>query len=330
MTRANPSDSAEVFQLVEDCKRAMRAAGNVQWDEIYPSREIVESDAEAGTLWVLRHQGRCLAAMCLDETQSPEYQSVNWPPAAGNVRVVHRLVVGPRWQGKGLGRRMLAFAESQAYEQDCAALRLDVYTGNPRALRLYEAGGYLRVGQVWFPRRPLPFDCFQKTLAGRLVTGGVELLPRIQPLWEALRARHAALSPRFAAEVAAKPFAARLAEWRARARTGELRVEVLARRPAGPEAGYCVVAGQAAEERGELDSLYVEPALRGQGVGSMLVRRALDWLEGKGIEHVSISVLFGNEPALRFYEKHGFYPRGWELRRVAPGTAENFDFDKEG
>ena len=57
------------------------------------------------------------------------------------------------------------FAESFAMEHGFSCIRLDAYTGHPPALALYERRGYDRVGQVYFPRRELPFDCFEKTIA---------------------------------------------------------------------------------------------------------------------------------------------------------------------
>ena len=57
------------------------------------------------------------------------------------------------------------FAESFAMEHGFSCIRLDAYTGHPPALALYERRGYDRVGQVYFPRRELPFDCVEKTIA---------------------------------------------------------------------------------------------------------------------------------------------------------------------
>jgi ribosomal protein S18 acetylase RimI-like enzyme len=58
----------------------------------------------------------------------------------------------------------MEFAENYAIEQRFSCIRLDAYTGNPRAIALYEGRGYERIGQTYFPRRKLPFDCFEKTL----------------------------------------------------------------------------------------------------------------------------------------------------------------------
>ncbi|WP_173049782.1 hypothetical protein [Nitrospira sp. KM1] len=40
-------------------------------------------------------------------------------------------------------------------------VRLDAYSGNPQALTLYRRRGYREAGQVTFPRRALPFICFE-------------------------------------------------------------------------------------------------------------------------------------------------------------------------
>jgi len=57
---------------------------------------------------------------------------------------------------------MMVFAESFAANHNFSCIRLDAYTGNPRALALYERLGYQQAGQVFFPRRELPFACFEK------------------------------------------------------------------------------------------------------------------------------------------------------------------------
>ncbi|MGN0747345.1 MAG: GNAT family N-acetyltransferase [Aristaeellaceae bacterium] len=52
----------------------------------------------------------------------------------------------------------------------------------------------------------------------------------------------------------------------------------------------------------ELAWLYVAPDCMGQGVGTALVRHALDQREGP----MTLEVLVGNEPARRLYERCGF------------------------
>ncbi|MBP7865344.1 MAG: GNAT family N-acetyltransferase [Acidobacteria bacterium] len=59
------------------------------------------------------------------------------------------LAVRPEAQGKGLGRRLMGFAEERARRRPANRIRLEVRSENRRAIRLYESLGFRRI-------RPLP------------------------------------------------------------------------------------------------------------------------------------------------------------------------------
>lgn len=94
-----------------------------------------------------------------------EYQELIWSDEGGEVLVIHRLAVNPEWQKQGIGRQLMDFTENYAAEKGYTSIRLDAYSGNPRALNLYERRGYRKVGQVFFPERELPFYCYEKVIA---------------------------------------------------------------------------------------------------------------------------------------------------------------------
>ena len=52
--------------------------------------------------------------------------------------------------------------------------------------------------------------------------------------------------------------------------------------------------------------LYVRPDWRRKGIGTALLQEAMKIMRQEGATHVRISVLVGNEPALRLYKKLGF------------------------
>lgn len=55
---------------------------------------------------------------------------------------LYSLVVSAQAQGRGLGQTLLTAAERLAVEHGCNEMRLEVHSGNPRAIRLYEQAGY--------------------------------------------------------------------------------------------------------------------------------------------------------------------------------------------
>jgi ribosomal protein S18 acetylase RimI-like enzyme len=150
-----------VWGLMGRCRRVLQADGVFQWDDVYPTRDVVQTDMRRGALFVLEDDdGRCLASVVLDDMQAEEYASLAWmgeEPAL----IVHRLCVDPEAQGRGHAHRLMEFAELYATRSGYASVRLDAYTGNPRSVNLYRRRGYREVGQIRFPRRELPFWCFE-------------------------------------------------------------------------------------------------------------------------------------------------------------------------
>ena len=150
-----------VWHLMHRCRAALAAQAIFQWDDVYPTRDVVETDVRHGALHVLEDDdGRCVASVTLDERQSAEYASLAWTGTEPAL-VVHRLCVDPEAQGRGHAHRLMEFAESLAARRGYASIRLDAYTGNPRSVQLYRRRGYREVGQIHFPRRELPFWCFE-------------------------------------------------------------------------------------------------------------------------------------------------------------------------
>jgi GNAT superfamily N-acetyltransferase len=72
-----------------------------------------------------------------------------------------------------------------------------------------------------------------------------------------------------------------------------------------------------------LDELYVEPHLRGRGIGATIIDLLLATAEECGVERIEINVDEGDTDAQRFYERHGF-------AATEPGSAERaFYYSRE-
>jgi ribosomal protein S18 acetylase RimI-like enzyme len=63
-----------------------------------------------------------------------------------------------------------------------------------------------------------------------------------------------------------------------------------------------------------LESIRVDPAARGRGAGSALIRNFFEWAKEKGAAVASVSAFAANTDAQRLYERHGFSPQTVTLR----------------
>ena len=162
---AVPSDLPEIKRLTEACAVSMQEIGIFQWNEHYPSREKLEQDIRLKELYVLKEEGMILGIIVLTPSMDEEYIPIEWLTPNGNNLYVHRVAVHPSAWGRGYGQQLMDFAEHFARERNYPSLRLDTFSQNKRNHRFYEARGYQRLGDIYFPKQSEhPFHCYEKVL----------------------------------------------------------------------------------------------------------------------------------------------------------------------
>lgn len=123
------------------------------------------SDISAGTLGVLLDQNQIIACITVDQQMDPLWAGLDWNASGEPAAAVHRLMVHPYHQGRGIARRLMLDAEIVAHAHGCRSIRLDSYLKNPAASALYPKLGYRQTGVVIM--RKGEFAGFEKLLAAK-------------------------------------------------------------------------------------------------------------------------------------------------------------------
>ena len=137
------------------------------------------------------------------------------------------------------------------------------------------------------------------------------------PIWRELRLTALAEAP--------YAFGSRLADWQGEGDRSERwrarldipgahnLVAVIDGQPVG------MASGVPTDDRGvvELISMWVDPTVRGRGIGDQLVRAVERWAKHAGAEVVRLAVTEGNEAAAALYLRNGFHFTG-ELGDLMP------------
>jgi len=160
--RAVPADLPEVLALFQAATKHMDEHGIPQWDEIYPNRDVLGSDIALGELTVGRIDGKAACVFVLSERYDEEYAQGRWRFPDSRFCVLHRLCVHPAFQNRRVAARAMDFIEAALKSDGVESVRLDAFSLNPYALRLYESRGYEKAGEVTF-RKGL-FYLFEKKL----------------------------------------------------------------------------------------------------------------------------------------------------------------------
>jgi len=154
----------EVNQFYAEVTSELRKKGIDQWDRFYPNRFVMKNDLKNGTLFGMKAENHLIGAIVLDTNESKQYLKIQWGDYTGRPLIIHRLAVHPFHQGKGLGKKLLNFAEEYALEKGHTSIRMDVYSQNPEAVGMYERAGYQLRGSIMFPLRKVPYLCFEKII----------------------------------------------------------------------------------------------------------------------------------------------------------------------
>jgi GNAT superfamily N-acetyltransferase len=84
----------------------------------------------------------------------------------------------------------------------------------------------------------------------------------------------------------------------------------------------------AAPETGELQSIYLDPVVWRQGIGTSLIRWAMATAEFRGGIKMTFWVLKGNAQARAFYERYGWHADGVEKSEpFLDGTVEEMRYE---
>ena len=70
-----------------------------------------------------------------------------------------------------------------------------------------------------------------------------------------------------------------------------------------------IAGGPGDERRGVIDSCYVEPGVRGVGLGHLLLEQALEWFAARRVTGVDGTAHPGDREAKSFFESAGFKAR---------------------
>jgi ribosomal protein S18 acetylase RimI-like enzyme len=151
---------SDAFSIIESVIDKMNAEQIFQWDEQYPSREIIKKDISEGSAFGFFQSDELRGYIVLNEEYSPEYNSLEWKDKNGTALIVHRLSIKADCQGQGIAKQLMMFAEEYAINRGNSSIRLDAFLHNKAALSLYDNLGYTKVGTVTF--RKGEFYCYEK------------------------------------------------------------------------------------------------------------------------------------------------------------------------
>lgn len=139
-------DLPEITALAKAAIARMQQRGIMQWDSLYPTEEDFAEDISAKQLYVGLIGEKIAVVYTLNQQFDEAYRNGAWKMPEKPFFILHRLCVHPDFQNQGVAHKAMLHIEKQAAESGMEAVRLDAFSQNPYALKLYKNCGYTKTG----------------------------------------------------------------------------------------------------------------------------------------------------------------------------------------
>ncbi len=158
---AQPQDLEICGRIINDGREFQRAQGFVQWDDTYPTLDLIREDIKMGKGYVLKIDGVIAGYMFIDFSGEPAYLNIKgeWR-SDEKYAVVHRMAFSKDFQGKGLSGIAFGLIEKLCLENDVKYIRMDTDFPNKRMQHVMTKNGFVNCGIIVFQGEKLAYDKF--------------------------------------------------------------------------------------------------------------------------------------------------------------------------
>jgi len=162
--KAKINELDEIMNMYASCVDGMQKANIDQWDSTYPNRKIISEDIRNKSFYIFLINDKIIGGINIDKIQDKTYLDIKWKDKGNKFLVVHRLAVRQEFWKKGIGNKLMIFAESLVKEKKLNSIRLDTYSSNPIAINFYLNLGYIKKGEIFLKPNKNEYYCFEKLI----------------------------------------------------------------------------------------------------------------------------------------------------------------------
>jgi predicted GNAT family N-acyltransferase len=152
--KTTTSDIDLIIPIFEEARKTIAALGIDQWQNGYPSREVVEADVEKEQSYCVLTDDEICATMAILTDGEPTYDKIyegKWLTGNKNRNyiAIHRVAVSVSCRGSGISGKMIDFAADMAKNLKRDSLRIDTHRGNVVMRKMLEKNGFCYCGVIY-------------------------------------------------------------------------------------------------------------------------------------------------------------------------------------
>ena len=146
-------DLGVIMPIFDEARGTIAALGIDQWQNGYPSSEVIEEDIGLGQSRVVELDGEAVATFALIFDGEPTYDQIfdgEWLTGSGDSYIaIHRVAISVAKRGKGISGAIIEYARDAALSLGRKSLRIDTHRGNVVMRKMLEKQGFSHCGTIF-------------------------------------------------------------------------------------------------------------------------------------------------------------------------------------
>ncbi len=152
--KATRDDIDGLLALFDEARGTIAELGIDQWQDGYPSREVVCDDLAKERVFVVDCDGQIGGTFVIVDDGEPTYDRIydgHWKTGDQNrdYLAIHRVAVAVVKRGCGISTAILDRAAEEAIARGLRSLRIDTHEGNVVMRRMLEKHGFTYCGIIY-------------------------------------------------------------------------------------------------------------------------------------------------------------------------------------
>ena len=152
--RTKKEDIAEIMPIFDEARATIAMLGIDQWQNGYPSREIIEKDLEKSQSYCIIVDDEIVGTFALIDDGEPTYDKIfdgNWMTGdeKDHYFAIHRVAISVKSRGSGISTQIIDFCAKKARENGKISLRIDTHRGNVVMRKMLEKNGFAYCGVIY-------------------------------------------------------------------------------------------------------------------------------------------------------------------------------------
>ena len=152
--KTTKEDIKEIMPIFDEARGTIAALGIDQWQNGYPSEEVIFADIEKDQSYLCELDGKVRGTFAMLENGEPTYDKIydgHWQTGddSRDYIAIHRVAISVSSRGSGLSGKIIGYAAEFAKEKGRKSLRIDTHRGNVVMRRMLEKNGFVYCGIIY-------------------------------------------------------------------------------------------------------------------------------------------------------------------------------------